>query len=250
MKNFRLFLAAVVTALPLTAMADISFYAAFGVGGARLEEDLNVTVTVNDLERLQNGDLVPVTDVFPANGDTFPFQGTDLAVRLFAGVRFGDYFGLEGGYVTFGEAEDNLDYTIPFGPRGCNPAINFDCVRPETSRSVTYTDEIDGWEVYAVGAFPITENLEVFGKAGVLIWESTFTSKDVAQIFPPQLPNIEEVILSPAGKVETDGTDFAGGGGINYKMTEHTSLRFEGTWYDIDGTDMLLMLNGGFIYEF
>jgi opacity protein-like surface antigen len=260
MKKYKTALAVMAMLSPLAALADISFYAGFGPGGVRLEENVNVSVTVDDVavdpdaftEPNPNCPSAgPCTYSFPSDGGPFDFQGTDLGLRVFGGVRFLTYFGIELGYVNLGEPDAALDFTVPFGPVNCNPAVNFSCSRPETSGSVTYTDEIDGWELFALGAFPLNDNLEVFGKVGILDWESTFTIKDVAgELFIGSLPNIEVRSLDPEGPVETDGTDLAWGGGINYKVTERLSLRFEGTWYDVEDVDELWMIGGNVIITY
>jgi opacity protein-like surface antigen len=252
MKIIRTICAICVGALPLGALAEITVYAGLGVGGARLEEDLNVSVRVTD-QCAVGVDCDP-TYSFPEDGGPFNFQGTDFGGRLFAGVRLFDFLGfnigLEGGYVEFGQPEDTLNFSIPFGPIGCNPAQGFSCTRPQTSRAITYEDEIDGWELYAIAGWPATENLEVFGKFGMLDWESSFTFTNKGDVFPPQLPFIEEVVLTPSAPVDTDGTDFAGGVGINYRISERVKLRAEGTWYAIEDVDMLYLIGGGFTYDF
>jgi len=246
MINVRTLLIAATLLTAGPAVAEISFYAGIGTGGVRLEEDVNVRITVRD----QNIDNEFITYSFPEDGGPLSFEGTDVGAKAYVGVRLLPFLGLEAGYVYLGEPESDLNFTIPFGPIGCTPAINFSCSRPETSRNAQYTDEIDGWEVFAVGAWPLTDNLEIFGKAGVIGWESTFTVTNTGEIIQPQLPFVEEVTLTPDDDVETDGTDLAWGGGINYKATEHIGVRFEGTWYDIEDIDMLWMINFGVQYNF
>lgn len=83
----------------------------------------------------------------------FTFSGTDSAVKVFAGYRFGDFLGIEGSYLDLGSPEDT---TSGF--------------RRKTS--------VSGLDLYAVGVLPLGP-AEVFAKAGFVAWNTETTTSGV-----------------------------------------------------------------------
>jgi opacity protein-like surface antigen len=263
----RTILAAVAALAPVAALADITWYAGLGAGGARLEQDLNITYAAYEYD--SDGVLGPVIDRVgqgdpdlpfynprygqPAASSLDKFNGTDLGYRVFAGAMIGRFVGLEVGYVNLGEAEDQVELNIPAvsGPTPDNILCN-NC-RPETDVFLGLTDEIDGWDAFVIGALPLGESFDVFAKLGVIAWESSFQAKNsFREQFPPSPP------IGPGGvpdgvpyvpttepatfREKTDGTDIAGGLGVNYKATENMVIRAEGTWYDVDDVEQAWLL--------
>jgi opacity protein-like surface antigen len=244
MKNrIRLFLLLAVLA-PFGAQAQISWYGGLGVGGSRVEEDLNLSFTAYEWVTEDTGPvLVPI-----ASNSLDKFNGTDLGYRIFAGMRFGKYFGIEGGYVDLADPHDEIPLNIPNSGPSCAPGC-----RPVVDILLQLEDNIDGWDAYVLGALPITEKLEVFGKLGVIFWESEFKVKnDFADTFPASPPagpgGVPDGVayipttLPTSFDEKTDGTDLAGAIGVNYKVTDRVTLRGEGTWYDIEDTEQVWLL--------
>ncbi|CAG0943124.1 hypothetical protein GPROT2_02017 [Gammaproteobacteria bacterium] len=241
---------AILALLPMTAVADVSWYVGGGVGGAKLEEDVDVAIGafVND----GSGGLTPLTCQQPA-GNIYgctpgqpvekrlgKFRGSDLGYRLFGGVRFGRYFGIEAGYVDLGEPEDSLDLAIP-------PSAT----SPETDVALKLSDEIHGIDAYLVGALPLGERWEVIAKLGMISWDSTFKARNAyGETFPNTGTATLPTVLPSSFSVGTDGTDLAGAIGFNYKASEHMTLRAEGSWYDIEDTEQAWLLGGFVIYTF
>lgn len=255
----RTLLATAAALAPMVAFAvDISWYVGAGAGGTRLEEDLNLSASAFEYDGTS---FIPLVDRVgspdPSQPDYNPrygnavqkaldkFKGTDLGFRTFAGLRFGRFFGLEAGYVDLGEPDDEIELNIP-GKSGPNPSpLLCDDCRPETDVAVVLTDDIDGWDLYALGAFPLNDNWEVFAKLGVLFWDSNFTIKNATadtlpptESLPPRIPRIDP----QSSSLSDDGNDLAGGFGFNYRATEHMTLRGEGTWYDIKNTEQAWLL--------
>jgi OOP family OmpA-OmpF porin len=228
-------LAAIVLA-PIPALADIGWYLGAGAGGTRLEEDLDLTLTASEYD--SNGVLTPI-----ASETMDKFNGTDVGFRVFGGIRFGRFFGIEAGYVDLGEPDDDIPLNIPGNTN-----------RPTTDVELKLTDEIDGWEIFALGAFPFADRWEAFAKLGVLNWDSDFKAKNAfADTFPASPPNTPQFIptVTPESFSESDdGTDLAGGLGFNYQATEHMVLRGEGTWYDIDDTEKVWLLGFSVIINY
>ena len=268
-------LMAVAALLPAAAFADISFYAGAGAGGTRVEGDLRVTTTA--LDYLTEG------EEGYARGYTFSSDGyemTDIGYRVFGGVRFGRYFAIEGGYVSFGTLEDEFAYQdkgwstideINEDPnRQCNPATPpaGNCERLPVESAIQQELDLDGFEFYAVGLYPVAQNWEAFAKVGLISWDATFEANDpYPQTFPadpPNIPIIRTTITngckpgSPndpacpplANPYDDDGTDLAFGLGVNYKAGEQLTLRAEGEWFDIEDTDQAWLLGFAVIYDF
>jgi OOP family OmpA-OmpF porin len=77
----------------------------------------------------------------------FDFEANDTGYKLFASYEFSNHLGIEGGYVDFGEPNDQFQ-----GFRG----------------------EIDasGWNLYGVGNLPLTDGVDLFAKAGIVSWNA------------------------------------------------------------------------------
>lgn len=250
--------------LPAVATADIAYYVGAGGGGTRVEGDLVVTTTGLDLS------TTPSTVAYTFSSDGY--EATDVGYRLFAGLRIGKYFGIEGGYVDFGSLDDEFAYQDEGSPPGCNPATppSGNCNRIPVQSSVSQKIDLNGFEFYATGHYPFAENWEAFAKLGVLLWDLEFSASDVyadsLQPTPGQqnIPEIRTSVTSGCAPqllndpdcadlgtdYDDDGTDLAWGVGVNYKAGEHTTLRAEGTWFDIEDTDKAWLIGFDVIYNF
>lgn len=78
---------------------------------------------------------------FPSNSDEFKDDRTSW--KIVAGLQPNDVFGVEGGFVDFGEVEDG--------------SARFDS---------------DGWMLAGTFALPLSENFAPYGKLGQLFWDS------------------------------------------------------------------------------
>lgn len=249
-------LAAVVTALPATAMADISYYLGVGVGGSRLErDDINIS-----FDEYTSGTILADP---PYDGPNFRRQavtvqdpeGTDFTFKAFAGARFGTYFGVEAGYIDMGEPSDAYAFDIPaIFSTFANLAV-----RPLQERQIDVETKLSGFQGYLVGFLPLTDAIEVFGKVGLLAWDQDSLIVDrIGTATPVDQPGVPEIILCPAGPTEPngtcavapdgetfqslassdDGTDLALGAGVNLKASERVTMRAELEWYDIDNASL------------
>lgn len=77
-------------------------------------------------------------------GDSFDLS--DTTYKVFAGFRFIKYFGLEGGYVDFGNSED-------------------------VGSGIDLSVDATAWDLFAVGILPIGKHFELFGKYGYFWWD-------------------------------------------------------------------------------
>jgi len=114
-------------AFPAVA-ADNGFYLGGSVGQTQLEID-------------QLGDQVYSAD----------FSGDDMAYKIFAGLRFLTFLGVEGAYRDFGTPEDEL-----------------------AELDATVTADLTGYDVAAVGYLPLGI-ADIFAKAGMAAWDADFS---------------------------------------------------------------------------
>ncbi len=115
-----------VSAWGAAALADedTGFYVGGGLGASSLEID---------------GRFVAISDEV-----RFELDDDDVGYKLFAGWQFLPFLGVEGGYVDFGEVDDNSGG-----------------VRSEASA--------DGWDIFLVGNLPLGM-IDLFAKAGVIAY--------------------------------------------------------------------------------
>ena len=139
------------------------------------------------------------------------FEGAALSTRQFLGFRYGDYVGLEFGFTDFGKVSDQVPVT--FG---------------EPSQS--YSVDTSGYNVSLVGIYPLNRELMVFGKVGVLRWDSEAT--------------LESIPLSAS----LSGDDLMWGLGIDFRGTGRIHLRVEASFADIKFADSWWVLSTSLIY--
>jgi hypothetical protein len=142
-------------------------------------------------------------------------EGSDLAARVFAGVRLHPYLAIEAGYVDLGKVDALV------------PVLTSDAQLGQVDTKI----DTSGWEVTVVGIWPINREFEAFGKLGLVAWDSDFTEDG-------------------AGAASQDGTDLAYGLGIDYLGTERLRFRIEGMVYDLSGFDEAIAVTGSVIYSF
>lgn len=136
----------------------------------------------------------------------FDFDATDTGYKIFAGYMFPSNIGIEGGYVDFGSPDDDF-----LGSRG----------------------QIDasGYNLYAVGAVPLSQSFDLFAKAGVVSWDADTKLDGV-----------------PVGT--DDGTDLALGLGARWNSAGNFGVRTEFDWYNISDADAVWMASVGFELRF
>lgn len=128
MKRITTLAAAVllVSAVPLTAQAHPDAYVGASIGNARLDDDFGG---------------------FGIDEDTG-------AYRFFGGIRISDAFGIEAGYLNFGDFTETVDL----------------------GGLLSRTDiSGDGWTLGGTLALPLSQNLSIFGKGGVFFWDADIT---------------------------------------------------------------------------
>ena len=122
----------------------------------------------------------------------------DTGLKLFGGYKFNPNFAVEGAWIDLGEisASDGV---------------------------VTVTEEVDGFQLAAVGIIPINPQFGIFGKVGVYMWDVSATAS---------APGFGSASASD------DGTDIMFGAGANWNFSKQFGLRAEWERFDIDGDDV------------
>jgi OOP family OmpA-OmpF porin len=137
----------------------------------------------------------------------------DTAFKLFGGYMFNRNFGVEAAYVNLGEASYSGMFDLD----------------PVTGGKV----EASGFNISALGSFPMAPTFSVFGKIGLFIWEAEAT--DITGGVPFSQKN--------------DGTDLSFGIGVSYDFARNLSVRGEWERFTLDEADADV-LSIGFAYKF
>jgi OOP family OmpA-OmpF porin len=124
---------------------------------------------------------------------------TPSAWKVFGGYKVAPNLAVEGSYIDFGDA--STDGTIPVIP-GVNAVPN----------AASLASQATGFNVSGVANAPVTNEVSVFGKAGMMIWEKETTA------------NIQGFNVLPT---KTDGVDLSLGAGAEYKINDNWGVRGE-----------------------
>lgn len=156
----------VTSALPLAAQADTGAYVGASLGNARLDDSF----------------------------DGFGIDTDADAYRFFGGFQFGDTFGIEAGYLNFGDFSETVDL----------------------GGLLSRTDITgDGWTLGGTLALPLSENLSLFGKGGVFFWDADISVDG----FRIDTPGDENPYY---------------GGGLKLDLGDNLSLTGDWTVYEFD----------------
>ena len=142
-----------------------------------------------------------------------PVDGKDNAFKIFGGYMFNRHFGIEGAYVDLGEVSYSGDF---FGT-------------PVTGGRV----ELTGFNVSAVGSYPVNEQFSVFGKVGLFLWDAEANDTTGGAPF----------------SAKQDGTDLSFGVGVGYHFTRNLGVRAEWEMFKTDDADATL-LSVGLLWRF
>jgi len=135
-------------------------------------------------------------------------DGKDTAWKIFGGYMFNRHFGVEGAYVNLGEASYSGNF---FGS-------------PVTGGKV----EVTGFNVAALGSYPINEQFSVFGKIGLFLWDAEASDTTGGVPF----------------SAKEDGTDLSFGVGLGYNFTRNLGVRLEWEMFEAADADATLLSIG------
>ncbi len=121
--------------------------------------------------------------------------------RIFGSYMFTRRFGIEAGYSDFGRPDDNT-------------------IAPNVEV------ESNSYDLYAVGVQPVSEKLDLFGKIGVVSWNTEIEEDETTE-------------------VSSSSTDLALGIGAEYSVSERFAIRSEFEWVDSDNSGAVRLVSLG-----
>ena len=140
---------------------------------------------------------------------------SSLGWKLFAGYNFNQYFGAEFAYVDLDEVKAGGKADIKGSLRGDNFS---------TEVSGELSGEINGFTFAGVGRYPVTDQLDIFAKAGGFYWDIDLKAK---------FSSSGDLGSVPFSRSDS-GISYVFGLGIEYSITENLSLRAEWERYGYD----------------
>ena len=140
--------------------------------------------------------------------DSGSVDGKDSGFKIFGGYMFNRHFGVEAAYVDLGE----VSYSGTFGGA------------PVTGGTV----EVSGFNISALGSFPVTEQFSVFGKIGLFLWDAEANDTTGGLPF----------------SASEDGTDVSFGVGVGWQFTRNLGLRAEWEMFKTNEADATLISVG------
>jgi opacity protein-like surface antigen len=243
MKKVLSMAACILALVPVMGNAKDAWYNGIylgaGVGGTRVEADL-----------IDLGLMPADAQGNPETIENNLYKKTSITGKIFAGYRIFKYLGVEAGYQKLNDVEQAFCFTDDTG--GCAEQRGLDDSGLSVISSGAWTVEIplESWSAFAVGLYPINDTFEVFAKLGVVAWESDLAGyeKIVGGFIPPKPPLIPETNVSIAKKI--DGTDAAGGIGLNINHESGITVRAELEYFGISELDTSYTFSMSAIYNF
>lgn len=146
-------------------------------------------------------------------------EDQDTSFRMFAGFELAPNLSLEVGYVNFGEHTTQGDSDGSGGYWSGGPAA--------------VESAVDGFDFGLAAAIPLSRELALLGRVGVLSWEGELTFED---------PSFTETYRDR-------GKDLFFGGGIEFRPDGPLALRAEYSRYSVDDIDVDTV-TGSLVYRF
>ena len=132
-------------------------------------------------------------------------EGDDTSYRIGGGFRVNENFAVEGYYIDYGEIDDSI--FVPF----------FGDVELEA--------EATAFQFQAVGLFPASPSVDLYGKIGLAIWDAELSAPGFAD-------------------EDDDGTDLVFGFGANFNISKQFTLRAEYEIANFDDVDIDTIMIG------
>lgn len=133
---------------------------------------------------------------YPSLGDSIIQDGT--AYKAFGGFRFLKFLAIEAGYTDLGSPQ-GLERNVQEHPERVEVAVN-------------------GWNAFVVGIIPVSNGVDIFGKIGMMSWETDITSVQDNEIYYAE---------------SYSGTDTAYGIGAGFWVGMGFAIRGEVEWFKI-----------------
>jgi len=156
---------------------------------------------------------IDIKAFYPSLGDSTIQDGT--AYKAFGGFRFLKFLAIEAGYADLGS------------PQGIERNVQEHPERVEVS--------VKGWDAFAVLIIPVSNGVDIFGKIGMMSWDTNITS-------------VQDNELNYAESFS--GTDTAYGIGIGFWVGMGFTIRGEGEWFTIGDFETVAIYTANLIFTF
>ena len=197
MKTIRIIAACLLLTGAWTAAAPAAAQAFIGFGAGKSDYD--------------SGNMIP--DLITSGS----VDGKDTGYKIFGGYQFNPYFAVEVAYVDLGKATYSGTFADPvFGPLAVTGG----------------TLETWGLNASAVGILPLGAAFELFGKLGIMGWESKARDTTGGAPFSG----------------EADGGDISFGVGMAAHLTRNVGIRLE--WERFKAVDDIDLVSAGLVFKF
>lgn len=140
---------------------------------------------------------------------------------LFAGYQWTSMLGFEAGYTDLGEVRTRLS------------GVTSDIEAYLEGATEVHPRTISGYEFAVLARWPITEDLDIFGRGGVLVGDSKYRAK---------------AISNSASRTEEE-TEWTYGLGVDFDFSERWALRASWSRYQVEGED-IDFLGASILYRF
>jgi opacity protein-like surface antigen len=156
---------------------------------------------------------IDIKEFYPSLGDSLE-QDSD-AFKAYGGYRFLKCIAVEAGYTNLGSPQ-GLERNVP--------------EHPETAEV-----SVKGWDAFAVGILPVGNVVDIFGKIGMMSWDTKITSVQDGEVRYSE---------------SSTGTDTAYGIGIGFWVGKNVTLRGEGEWFKIGDYQTVALYSFNVTYTF
>ena len=156
---------------------------------------------------------IDIRDFYPTLGDSL--ETTSTGYKVYGGYRFLKFLAVEASYANLGSPQ-GLEKNVPEHPEKAEVGVK-------------------GWDAFAVGILPLGNVVDVFGKIGMMGWNTDITSIQDGEIKYSE---------------STSGTDTAYGFGIGFWVGENVTLRAEGEWFKIGDYSTVALYSANVTYTF
>ena len=163
-------------------------------------ENMYVSATLGNTE----------VDLGISSGTGYTVDDDDASYGLNLGYKFSDSFSAEIGYQYLGEASITATSNITGTAWGYAYTIN---------SGSTVAGEGDGFTFGIKGNYPVTENFDIYGKAGLLAWTVDYSISGTA--------TVAGTTYTGSGSFDDDGSDLYYGVGAQYNFNDSVGLGIE-----------------------
>lgn len=198
----RAWLLLAILLLPPPLLAESEIYGGVGIGFSSLE--------------IKQGGLVigPPFAIAPTELSR-DIKDSGIATKEYVGARYGQYVGLELGYIRFGSVTDDVAVLVPpFGfPDRVQARIR-----------------LAGFDVSLAGFYPLNQDFSLFAKAGTFRWNADFLANGVKSF-------------------SDEGWDMVYALGGELRAGARVRMRIEAQYYDVEFADTTWSLTASVQYR-